>query len=98
MNNSNLASYLNDHLAGSVAALQLLESMNASTLEPAIATFLAQLQIDIQEDRDELECERTTKYILRGRLDLRVSFPRIQESRNGEFESFCEGRVLARCA
>ena len=66
MSNSDLASYLNDHLAGSVAALELLELMNASTLEPAFASFLKKLQAEIKADREELES-------LMRKLDLQPS-------------------------
>lgn len=45
--------YLNDHLAGSVTALEML-----SHLEPAypdLASFVARLRTDIEEDQEELK-------------------------------------------
>jgi hypothetical protein len=48
-----LATYLNDHLSGATAALDLLEHLERS--RPDLAAFLAALRRDIEEDRRELE-------------------------------------------
>lgn len=48
-----LATYLNDHLAGSTAALELLEHLERT--HPDLAPFLAALRRDIADDRRELE-------------------------------------------
>lgn len=48
-----LATYLNDHLAGAVAALSLLEHLEAT--DPDLAPLLAALRHDIELDRKELE-------------------------------------------
>jgi hypothetical protein len=52
MANENLAVYLNDHLAGSTAALELLENLAAE--EAGIARPLAELRSDIEADRNQL--------------------------------------------
>jgi sugar phosphate isomerase/epimerase len=48
-----LAVYLNDHLAGATAALQLLDHLQKHE-DPALQQFTAELRQDIAEDRDEL--------------------------------------------
>ncbi len=48
-----LATYLNDHLSGSTAALELLEHLEAN--HPDLAPFLRNLRHDIELDRKELE-------------------------------------------
>ena len=52
MANENLAIYLNDHLAGSVVAIELLERLEAA--RTYMAPTLAQLRADIEADRAEL--------------------------------------------
>lgn len=48
-----LTTYLNDHLAGSTAALELLKHLEEG--HPALADFLHELRHDIVVDRKELE-------------------------------------------
>ena len=48
-----LATYLNDHLAGAEAALEVLETLQQHE-DAAIARFAAELRPRIVEDRDEL--------------------------------------------
>jgi hypothetical protein len=55
MANEHLTTYLNDHLAGSVGALELLDHLNATHSETALGTFFKQLSSDIAADRDELQ-------------------------------------------
>ena len=50
-----LVVYLNDHLAGSRSALQLLEGFIESTRDAAMRTFLEELRAEIAADRDVLE-------------------------------------------
>jgi hypothetical protein len=50
-----LATYLNDHLAGSVVALELLEHLEAVHSEDPLHDFFRELRTDIAADRDELE-------------------------------------------
>jgi hypothetical protein len=50
-----IATYLNDHLAGSVVALELLDHLQATHSEGELGTFFTQLRADIAADRDELQ-------------------------------------------
>jgi len=54
MNRENLAIYLNDHLAGSVAALELLEHLVAATKNSAHEAFFRSLNQDVAADQDVL--------------------------------------------
>lgn len=64
-----VGTYLNDHLAGSVVALELLEYLEGQSSETALRHFVAGLRADIVEDRRELEG-------LMGRLGVMRSGPR----------------------
>jgi hypothetical protein len=64
-----LATYLNDHLSGSVIALELMEYLEQAHGDAPIASFLAELRAEVAADRDELE--RIIE-----RLDIRESLPR----------------------
>jgi hypothetical protein len=55
MAHEHLATYLNDHLAGSVVALELLEHLEAVHSEDPLRDFFRDLRADITADRDELE-------------------------------------------
>jgi hypothetical protein len=50
-----LASYLNDHLSGSVAAIELLEHLQAAYAGSELEHFFAELRNDIEADRQELK-------------------------------------------
>jgi hypothetical protein len=50
-----LATYLNDHLAGSEVALEMLEHLERGHEGSPIAGFAAALRAEIEEDRRELE-------------------------------------------
>jgi hypothetical protein len=50
-----LGTYLNDHLAGAVAALELLEHLEGT--HPDLAPALGALRHDIEEDKKELEAQ-----------------------------------------
>jgi hypothetical protein len=52
---NNLQTYLNDHLAGSVGALEMLDHHIASLESPEMRTFLARLREEIGEDQNELK-------------------------------------------
>jgi hypothetical protein len=69
MTNKYLATYLIDHLAGSVAALELLEDLEAAYAKTALAGFFAELRTDITADRRQLQS-------LMGRLRIVESRPR----------------------
>ena len=53
--NDNLASYLNDHLAGSVAALELLDDLIKASDDQPLKVFLADLKREIEADQKVLE-------------------------------------------
>jgi hypothetical protein len=55
MGNEHIATYLNDHLAGSVIALELLDHLIATYSEADLTAFFRQLRADIAADRDELQ-------------------------------------------
>jgi hypothetical protein len=55
MANEYLATYLNDHLAGAVAAIELLEHLEAAQAGTVEARTIAQLRAEIEADRQELE-------------------------------------------
>ena len=55
MANEILATYLNDHLAGSVVALELLDYLQGERAGTAEASILAGVHADIVADRQELE-------------------------------------------
>jgi hypothetical protein len=69
MANDALATYLNDHLAGSVVALELLEHLVSARAETPDAPLLASLRAEIDSDRADLER-------LMARLDIAESKPR----------------------
>ena len=50
-----LAIYLNDHLAGSTAGLELARRARSSNAGTPVGDFLARLVVEIEEDRDALE-------------------------------------------
>lgn len=55
MAGEHIATYLNDHLAGSVVALELLDHLTATYSEADLTAFFRQLRADIAADREELE-------------------------------------------
>ena len=55
MADDHIATYLNDHLAGSVVALELLEHLEAAHKGTPLESFFAGLRVDIEADRKELE-------------------------------------------
>ena len=54
MHNASLATYLNDHLAGSVAALELIDHLIDDSQDPVDAQFFHALRDDIKADQDVL--------------------------------------------
>src|SRR4030095_4662790 len=55
MANDHLATYLNDHLAGSVVAVELMEDLEAAYAETPIAPFIAGLRAEVEADVEELK-------------------------------------------
>jgi hypothetical protein len=52
---ADLSDYLNDHLAGSVAALELLDRMIEACEGKSLERFLRQLRDDIHQDQEKLK-------------------------------------------
>jgi hypothetical protein len=55
MADKHIATYLNDHLAGSVVALELLEHLEAAHAGADVGRFAAELRADVSADRRQLE-------------------------------------------
>jgi hypothetical protein len=55
MTNRDLATYLNDHLAGSEVALELLDHLKRLVPDSLVGQFAADLKMEIAADRQELE-------------------------------------------
>src|SRR5919201_1043477 len=69
MADEHLATYLNDHLAGAAAAVELLEHLEAAHASTAVGRVLSELRADVTADRQELKA-------LMDRLDVKASRPR----------------------
>jgi hypothetical protein len=69
MANSNLATYLNDHLAGSIVALELMQHLEKLHNDTEVDRLIASLRADVLVDRQELES-------LMHRLSISISSPR----------------------
>jgi hypothetical protein len=69
MANKHLATYLSDHLAGSEAALELLEHLATIQADTPLKSLLDELHADVLADRQELET-------LMARLHVEESRPR----------------------
>jgi hypothetical protein len=69
MANDSIATYLNDHLAGSVVALELLDQLEEERAGTSEASILADVHGDIVADRQELEA-------LMAQLGITASQPR----------------------
>jgi hypothetical protein len=61
-----LVTYLNDHLAGAAAAIELLTHIEAAHAGTAMECFFAELRADVEADRQELQD-------LMGQLNVAVS-------------------------
>jgi hypothetical protein len=55
MTHDHLATYLNDHLAGAVAAVELLEHLERAHAGTPLARLLFELRAEIEVDRETLE-------------------------------------------
>ncbi|MDB4884233.1 MAG: hypothetical protein JWL95_2999 [Gemmatimonadetes bacterium] len=55
MTHEHLATYLNDHLAGAVAALELLEQLEKAHAGTPVAQALSELRVEIEADRGTLQ-------------------------------------------
>ena len=59
MSQANLAIYLNDHIAGSVVALQLLERLENLHRDTGLESLLTGIRLEILADRQDLEALMT---------------------------------------
>lgn len=66
MSKEHLSTYLNDHLAGSVAAVEILDGLAVDA--PDLAPFAAQLKEDIEADKQQLLALMDRLGIEQGRL------------------------------
>lgn len=55
MANEHLATYLNDHLAGSVVAVELMENLEAAYAGTPVANFVNGIRMEVEADQRELE-------------------------------------------
>jgi hypothetical protein len=55
MSNDNLATYLNDHLAGSVLAIDLMEHIASAHADTPLARLMAELRVEVEADRQALQ-------------------------------------------
>ncbi|HUS12101.1 MAG TPA: hypothetical protein VMZ30_16670 [Pyrinomonadaceae bacterium] len=55
MANEHLATYLNDHLAGSVVAVELMENLEAAYAGTLIANFVNGIRMEVEADQRQLE-------------------------------------------
>lgn len=67
MANDHLATYLNDHLAGAVSALELIDSFASTYTDTSVGRFFADLQADVAADRQELEAFMERLHITKSR-------------------------------
>jgi hypothetical protein len=67
MADEHIATYLNDHVAGSVAALELLEQLEAEHAGTPLEGFAAELRADVAADRQELESLMDRLHVSRSR-------------------------------
>ena len=82
MSREHLATYLNDHLSGSVTALEILDHLREEATD--IHPFLIQLEKDIKADRQQL-------VDLMARLDIQQS--RIRKAGGWLAERFVEAKL-----
>jgi hypothetical protein len=55
MSHDNITAYLNDHLAGSVAAIELIDDLINASDDALLKQFLADLKRDVESDQKVLE-------------------------------------------
>lgn len=97
MANEHLATYLNDHLAGSVLAIELLKNLEEAHRGTPLEQFLSKIQMEIDEDRQELKklmdrldiseskTRKATAWLGEKFTELKLHF---DDSRRGSFHLF----------
>jgi hypothetical protein len=100
----NLNSYLNDHLAGSIGALELLDRLIKTYQGKPLERFFAELRGEIEADQkklqgfiDRLDLEESAVRKAGAWVAEKISRPKIQlsESSEGEMGLFLALEVLA---
>jgi hypothetical protein len=66
MSKEHLSTYLNDHLAGSHFAVELLDHLTSET--PSLSSTLTALRAEIEEDREQLKRLMATQHIEESRV------------------------------
>jgi hypothetical protein len=69
MSKEHISTYLNDHLSGSVVAIEMLQHLEETYAGSDIGSFASKLRGDIEQDRQELKS-------LMNRLEISESTPR----------------------
>jgi hypothetical protein len=104
MNMEDLASYLNDHLAGSVGALELLDRLIKTYEGKPLGQFFTELRAEIEADQEKLQqlmdklgTEESTVRKAGAWIVEKISRPKIQlsEKREGEMGLFLALEALA---
>ena len=105
MKNADLATYLNDHLAGSVGAVDLIEHLIKTYEGNPIERFCKELCADVSSDQDELrdlmsalEVKESSVRKASAWVAEKLSRPKLEPSRDGAsgvgFLEALEGLVL----
>jgi uncharacterized coiled-coil protein SlyX len=55
MANEHLGTYLNDHLAGAAAALELMQHLEQAQVGTPLSSFFAELRAEVTQERQQLE-------------------------------------------
>jgi hypothetical protein len=104
MNRDELKSYLNDHLAGSVGALELLDRLIDTYKAKPLGRFFSELRAEVDADQgklqgliDQLDAEESSVRKAGAWVMEKLSRPKIQlsESREGEMGLFLALEALA---
>lgn len=74
MVDGHLATYLNDHLAGAVAAIELLTHIEAAHAGTSTGQCFAELRTDVEADRQELEALMSRLHIPVSRSRAAIAF------------------------
>src|SRR5438445_511959 len=90
MANHHAATYLNDHLAGSVVAIELLATLERTNAGTDLSQFAAKLKADITEDRQVLEALMKQLHI--GVSTSRKAMAWVAEARGSLADATAENR------
>ena len=68
MDNTHLATYVNDHLAGATAGVELIEHLEKTHAGTDLGRFFGELRAEVEADRQTLESVRERLHIGESRL------------------------------